>query len=211
MSVRVKIPTQLRALVEGRQEIEVDGAASLRELLTEIEKGHPKLVERVLDEEGHLRRFINVYVGDEDVRFLRGLDTTLEDSQVVSILPAVAGGASESGVQGVFDAFRDALERHDYDAMSELYAEDAVYTMYSERNRPSSATKVEGRTAIEALFKGEAPDLKHRVVDEVVGDGRFAYTLICEYPSGELVFGTAVCDVADGKIVRQAGVEAWDL
>ncbi|MGH2707913.1 MAG: MoaD/ThiS family protein [Actinomycetota bacterium] len=92
MSVRVKIPTQLRMLVGGHQEIEVDGAASLRELLTKMGAGHPELIDRVLDEEGHLRRFINVYVGDEDVRFLEGLDTTLEEDQAVSILPAVAGG-----------------------------------------------------------------------------------------------------------------------
>ncbi len=92
MSVRVKIPTQLRMLVGGYQEIKVDGAASLRELLAKLGAGHPELVERVLDEDGDLRRFINVYVGDEDVRFLEGLDTTLEEGQVVSILPAVAGG-----------------------------------------------------------------------------------------------------------------------
>jgi molybdopterin synthase sulfur carrier subunit len=211
MSVRVKIPTQLRPLAGGQPEIEVEGADSLRELLTKMGAGHPKLVERVLDEEGELRRFVNVYVGDEDVRFLEGLDTTLDESQVVSILPAVAGGAAEASVQGVFNAFRGALEAHDYDAMSELYADDATYTMYSERNRPSSAKKVEGGGGIKALFQGEAPNLEHRVVDEVVGEDRFAYTLICKYPTGELVFGTAVCDVRDGKITRHAGVEAWDL
>ena len=91
MSVRVKIPTQLRQLTGGQPELEVE-AASVRELLEKVGSGHPDLVERVVDEDGEIRRFINLYVEDEDVRFLDGLDTALKDSQVVSILPAVAGG-----------------------------------------------------------------------------------------------------------------------
>jgi molybdopterin synthase sulfur carrier subunit len=93
MSVRVKIPTQLRQLAGGAQELEVE-AGTIRELLGKINDGHPELVERVIDEDGEIRRFVNVYVEDEDVRFLEGLDTPLQDRQVVSILPAVAGGAT---------------------------------------------------------------------------------------------------------------------
>ena len=93
MSVRVKIPTQLRALTGGQTELEVD-ATTIRELLGKVGAGHPELVERVLGEDGEIRRFVNVYVEDEDVRFLEGLDTPLKDRQVVSILPAVAGGAA---------------------------------------------------------------------------------------------------------------------
>jgi molybdopterin synthase sulfur carrier subunit len=91
MSVRVKIPTQLRQLTGGQPELEIE-AGSVRELLEKIGSGHPELVERVVDEEGQIRRFVNLYVEDEDVRFLDGLDTALKDSQTVSILPAVAGG-----------------------------------------------------------------------------------------------------------------------
>lgn len=91
MGTRVKIPTQLRQLTGGETELEVD-AASIRELLAALNTSHPELVERVLGEDGEIRRFVNVYVGDEDVRFLDGLDTPLTDSEVVSILPAVAGG-----------------------------------------------------------------------------------------------------------------------
>lgn len=93
MSVRVKIPTQLRELTGGQTELDVE-AASIRELLGKVGADHPGLVERVVDEDGEIRRFVNVYVEDEDVRFLQGLDTPLEDRQVVSILPAVAGGAA---------------------------------------------------------------------------------------------------------------------
>ncbi|HEU5003686.1 MAG TPA: MoaD/ThiS family protein [Actinomycetota bacterium] len=91
MATRVKIPTQLRQLTGGETELEVT-AGSIRELLASLNSSHPELVERVLGEDGEIRRFVNVYVGDEDVRFLDGLDTPLTDSEVVSILPAVAGG-----------------------------------------------------------------------------------------------------------------------
>ncbi|MGH2718775.1 MAG: MoaD/ThiS family protein [Actinomycetota bacterium] len=91
MSVRVKIPTQLRDLTGGQTELEVE-AGSIRELLGKVGADHPELVERVIDDDGEIRRFINVYVEDEDVRFLEGLDTPLAERQVVSILPAVAGG-----------------------------------------------------------------------------------------------------------------------
>lgn len=92
MSVTVKIPTQLRQLAGGVPELQVDGVSSLKELLEKLGAEHPGLIERILDEQGEIRRFVNVYVGDEDVRFLDGLATSLEGGQRVSILPAVAGG-----------------------------------------------------------------------------------------------------------------------
>jgi molybdopterin synthase sulfur carrier subunit len=92
MTVRVKIPTQLRSLAGGNKEIEVSGAGTVRELLEKMGAEYPELRERVVDEGGELRRFVNLYVGDEDVRFLDGLDTQLDASPTVSILPAVAGG-----------------------------------------------------------------------------------------------------------------------
>jgi molybdopterin synthase sulfur carrier subunit len=91
MSVRLKVPTQLRQLTGGLPELEVE-AATVRELLEKAGADHPELLERVLDEGGEIRRFVNLYVGDEDVRFLEGLETPLKDGQVVVILPAVAGG-----------------------------------------------------------------------------------------------------------------------
>lgn len=92
MSVKVKIPTQLRQLVGGERELEIEKAANVREILDNLGGQHPGLIERIVDENGELRRFVNLYVGDEDVRFLQGLDTPVEPDQTVSILPAVAGG-----------------------------------------------------------------------------------------------------------------------
>lgn len=88
----MKIPTQLRTLTGGQAELSVDGASDLRELLGKIKTEHPDLTERLLDENGEIRRFVNIYVGEEDVRFLDGLNTNLESGALVSILPAVAGG-----------------------------------------------------------------------------------------------------------------------
>lgn len=92
MSIRVKIPSQLRSLAGGQPELNIEGASTLKELLEKIRGDSPELIERILDEDAEIRRFINVYVGDEDVRFLQGLETQVSDSQVVAILPAVAGG-----------------------------------------------------------------------------------------------------------------------
>ncbi len=91
MSVVVRIPTQLRSLTGGASEAKVDGA-TVGEALSALEKLHPGVGERLFDEGGQLRRFVNVFVAEEDVRFLDGLATPLSDGQTLSIVPAVAGG-----------------------------------------------------------------------------------------------------------------------
>ena len=91
MSATVRIPTILRTLTGGEAEVKAEGS-TLRELLDALEADHPGLKARVLDDEGRLRRFVNVYVGDEDVRFEQGLDTATPEGAQVSIIPAVAGG-----------------------------------------------------------------------------------------------------------------------
>lgn len=91
MSVTVKIPTQLRSLTGGSSEIHVDGG-TVRTVIESLEARHPGLSARLLDEAGTLRRFVNLYVNDEDVRFLGGLETTVEDGGRLAIIPAVAGG-----------------------------------------------------------------------------------------------------------------------
>ena len=91
MSATVRIPTILRPLTGGQAEVAAEGS-TLRELLDHLETDHPGLKARVLDDDGRLRRFVNVYVGDEDVRFEQGLDTATPDGAQVSIIPAVAGG-----------------------------------------------------------------------------------------------------------------------
>lgn len=92
MSVVVRIPTILRTLTQGAAEVSVEGAATLGELLDRLDADHPGVRGRVLDDDGKLRRFVNVYVGDEDVRFASGLATPTPDGSSVSIIPAVAGG-----------------------------------------------------------------------------------------------------------------------
>jgi molybdopterin converting factor small subunit len=91
MSVIVRLPAQLRTLVGGAAEISVE-ALTVREAITAVEILHPGIASRVLDDQGGLRRFVNVFVADEDVRYLDGLDTVLSAGQTVSLIPAVAGG-----------------------------------------------------------------------------------------------------------------------
>ena len=92
MSVTVRVPTILRSYTGGESEVAVDGASTLTELLDALEANHPGIRARVLDDDGKLRRFVNLYVGDEDVRFAGGLQTPTPDGVTVSIIPAVAGG-----------------------------------------------------------------------------------------------------------------------
>jgi molybdopterin converting factor small subunit len=91
MSVTVRIPTILRQLTGGAAEVQADGA-TLSDVLTAVDAAHPGVAGRVLDDDGKIRRFVNVYVGDEDVRFANGLDTPTPDGVTISIIPAVAGG-----------------------------------------------------------------------------------------------------------------------
>jgi molybdopterin synthase sulfur carrier subunit len=91
MSVTIRIPTQLRTLTAGAGEVEVDGA-TVGEALKALDAAHPGMADRLFDEGGNLRRFVNVFLTDEDVRFLEGLATPVADGQTLSIVPAVAGG-----------------------------------------------------------------------------------------------------------------------
>jgi len=91
VSVTVRVPTQLRSLTGGAGEISVEGA-TVGEVLKALDAAHPGLAERLFDEAGKLRRFVNVFLADEDVRFLDGLETPVVAGQTVSIVPAVAGG-----------------------------------------------------------------------------------------------------------------------
>jgi MoaD family protein len=90
MSIEVRIPTILRRYTGGEKAVEGKGA-TLAELIDDLESRHSGLRERLVDEKG-LRRFVNVYLNDEDVRFLGGLETSVKDGDNVTVLPAVAGG-----------------------------------------------------------------------------------------------------------------------
>ena len=87
----VRIPTPLRKLTDGEATIEVEGD-DVRTVVARLDTAHPGLGERILDEDGELRRFVNVFVRDEDIRFQSGLDTRVDEGDTVSIIPAVAGG-----------------------------------------------------------------------------------------------------------------------
>ena len=91
MAVRVKIPTPLRGLT-GKQDTVAGEGATVAELVTHLESTFPGMRERLCDDTGELRRFVNIYVNGEDVRFLQGLSSALKDNDEISIVPAVAGG-----------------------------------------------------------------------------------------------------------------------
>jgi MoaD family protein len=87
----VRIPTPLRKLTQGAEEVTASGA-NVGELIADLERRYPGLKERICEESGALRRFVNVFVRDEDIRFLQNLETPVKDSDEVSIVPAIAGG-----------------------------------------------------------------------------------------------------------------------
>ncbi len=91
MSIKVRIPTPLQKLTQNLGEVEAAGS-SVKEVLADLEKKYPGMKERLYDDKGSLRRFINFYVNDEDIRFLQGDATALKEGDELSIVPAIAGG-----------------------------------------------------------------------------------------------------------------------
>lgn len=87
----VRIPTPLRKYTQGAEAVQID-AANIRELIDNLEAAHPGIRERICDDKGAVRRFVNVFVADEDIRFLDNLETAVKDADEVSIVPAIAGG-----------------------------------------------------------------------------------------------------------------------
>src|SRR5882672_9442232 len=91
MPVLVRIPTPLRSLTKGNAQVEARGSTVI-DVIADLERQYPGLHDRLVDEGGEIRRFVNVYVNQEDVRFLDGDKTTLKDGDEVAIIPALAGG-----------------------------------------------------------------------------------------------------------------------
>jgi len=91
VSVTVRIPAQLRTLTGGAGELAQSGS-TVAEVLKDLDASHPGFADRLFDDTGGLRRFVNIFLADEDVRFLQGLETSVSDGQTLSIVPAVAGG-----------------------------------------------------------------------------------------------------------------------
>jgi len=90
MAVTVRIPTPLRTLTGGQDEVEAKGS-TVAEIIDDLESNHPGMKERLCDDKG-VRRFVNVYLNDEDIRFLDNVDSAVKDGDTVSIVPAIAGG-----------------------------------------------------------------------------------------------------------------------
>ncbi len=91
MAVKVRIPTPLRKLTNGSDEVVVEGT-NVAELIENLEKNYPGLKERICEPDGKLRRFVNLYLNDEDIRFKKNMETELKENDELSIIPAIAGG-----------------------------------------------------------------------------------------------------------------------
>jgi molybdopterin synthase sulfur carrier subunit len=87
----VRIPTPLRKLTNGKEEVAASGA-TVADLITSLDSQFPGIRERICDESGKVRRFVNIFANDEDIRFLKNLETPVKDSDEISIVPAIAGG-----------------------------------------------------------------------------------------------------------------------
>ena len=91
MPIRVRVPTPLRKFTAGSDEV-LSGGDSVRTVIEDLERRHPGIRERLLDEKGELRRFVNIYLNGDDVRFLEQLNSKVKDGDEISIVPAIAGG-----------------------------------------------------------------------------------------------------------------------
>ncbi|MFQ5442690.1 MAG: ubiquitin-like small modifier protein 1 [Thermodesulfobacteriota bacterium] len=91
MPVKVRIPTPLRKITNNQDEVAADGA-TIAEVIEDLEKNYPGLKERICEDDGNLRRFVNIYLNDEDIRFKENLATALKENDELSIIPAIAGG-----------------------------------------------------------------------------------------------------------------------
>lgn len=91
MSIRVRIPTPLRRFTGGSEEVNVSGA-DIAAVVGDLERQFPGIKERICDEDGKVRRFVNLYVNGDDIRFLNELETPIKDGDEISIVPAIAGG-----------------------------------------------------------------------------------------------------------------------
>ena len=91
MTIPVRIPTPLRKLTQNQEVVEAEGS-TIRELIDSLENNYPGLKERICDEQDHIRRFVNIFLNDEDIRFLKESETPVKSGDEVSIVPAIAGG-----------------------------------------------------------------------------------------------------------------------
>jgi SnoaL-like domain len=116
-----------------------------------------------------------------------------------------------ASAESAFHALKEAIESRNANGMLEMYADDALMVEYDKRSPPSSPMTLHGKAAIEPLLRDICDrEMTHEIDDEVIGDERFSFTETFEYPDGNRVFSAMVCDLSDGKIARQVGLQAWD-
>ncbi len=171
MSIKVRIPTPLQKLTNNQSEVMLE-ANNINELLAGLEKQYPGIKERLCDAEGKLRRFVNVYVNEEDIRFMQGQDTALKVGDDISIIPAIAGGA----------ATKKAKKRVTLVFPQKLIQEPIVFTMAMKFNvipniRKARVTETVGEMTLE--LEGEEKNLEKGIkfleqkgvkVESVLGD-----------------------------------------
>jgi molybdopterin synthase sulfur carrier subunit len=177
MAIKVRIPTPLQKLTNNQAEVPCQ-AATINEMLAELERQHPGIKERLCDADGKLRRFVNVYVNEEDIRFLQGQDTKLKDGDDISIIPAIAGGAT--GKKLKIEKKRVTLV-----FPQNLIKEPVVFTMAKKFDvmpniRKARVTETVGEMTLE--LEGTAQDLEAGIkyletrgvkVEPVTGDSAF--------------------------------------
>ena len=156
MTVSVRIPTILRSYTGDQSQVSADGA-TLTAVLESLESNFPGIRARVLDDNGDLRRFVNIYVAEEDVRFAQGLDTPTPDGAQISIIPAVAGGAPVQGVVKWFNADKGY-------GFIEVAGEDDVFVHWSKIKSDGYKTLEDGQTVELEVVDGP----KGREANEVV-------------------------------------------
>ncbi len=171
MSIKVRVPTPLQKLTNNQSEVMLE-ATNINELLASLEKQYPGIKERLCDAEGKLRRFVNVYVNEEDIRFMQGQDTALKVGDDISIIPAIAGGAST----------KKSKKRVTLVFPQKLIQEPIVFTMAMKFNvipniRKARVTETVGEMTLE--LEGEEKNLEKGIkfleqkgvkVESVIGD-----------------------------------------
>lgn len=157
MAVSVRIPTILRTYTNDQSQVEAEGA-TLVDVIESLEANFPGIKARVLDEDGALRRFVNIYVSEEDVRFSDGLSTPTPDGTQISIIPAVAGGAPVQGVVKWFNSEKGF-------GFIEVEGEDDVFVHWSKIKSDGYKTLDDGQAVEFEVIDGP----KGREAHEVVG------------------------------------------
>lgn len=157
MAVSVRIPTILRTYTNDQSQVEAEGA-TLVDVIESLEANFPGIKARVLDDDGALRRFVNIYVSEEDVRFSDGLSTPTPDGTQISIIPAVAGGAPVQGVVKWFNSEKGF-------GFIEVEGEDDVFVHWSKIKSDGYKTLDDGQAVEFEVIDGP----KGREAHEVVG------------------------------------------